>query len=101
MLFMVRQKDRLCICLLKSYNDIDVYAARYMKYRGFRDVIGNQFCPYLLFNILWFIGMKIAQTNRVFQLSKRGFDPPSGIVVMMHSQADSLRGNLIIRNASS
>lgn len=77
---MVRQKDRLCICLLKSYNDIDVYAARYMKYRGFRDVIGNQFCPYLLFNILWFIGMKIVQTNRVFQLSKRGFDPPSGIV---------------------
>ena len=33
---MVREKDRLCICLLKSYNDTDVYAARYMKYRGFR-----------------------------------------------------------------
>ena len=63
---MVRQKDRLCICLLKSYNDTDV--------------IGGQFCPYLLFNILWFIGMKIAQTNRVFQLSKRGFDSSSGIV---------------------
>ena len=31
-----RQKDRLRICLSKSYNDKDVYAARYMKYRGFR-----------------------------------------------------------------
>ena len=30
------QKNRLHICLSKSYNDKDVYVARYMKYRGFR-----------------------------------------------------------------
>ena len=29
---------------------------------------------------LWFIGMKIAQPYRVFQLSERGFDAPSCIV---------------------
>lgn len=36
LLFMTRQKNRLHICLSMSYNDKDVYAARYMKYRGFR-----------------------------------------------------------------
>lgn len=51
-----------------------------MKYRGFRYVIGNEFCPDLLFDVLWFIGMKIAQSYRVFQLSERGSDTPSCIV---------------------
>ena len=49
-------------------------------YHGFRYVIGNEFCPDLLFDVLWFIGMKIAQPYRVFQLSERGFDAPSCIV---------------------
>ena len=49
-------------------------------YHGFRYVIGNEFCPDLLFDVLCFIGMKIAQPYRVFQLSKRRFDSPSGIV---------------------
>ena len=49
-------------------------------YHGFRYVIGNEFCPDLLFDVLWFIGMKIAQSYRVFQLSERGFDALSCIV---------------------
>lgn len=73
-------KRQIACLSSKSYNDKDVYAARYMKYRGFRYVIGNEFCPDLLFDVLWFIGMKIAQPYCVFQLSKRKFDSPSGVV---------------------
>lgn len=46
-------------------------------YHGFRYVIGNEFCPYLLLDILWLIGMKIAQAYGVLQLSERRFNPPS------------------------
>lgn len=49
-------------------------------YHGFRYVIGNEFCPDLLFNILRFIGVEIAQPYGIFQFPKGRFDPPSGVV---------------------
>lgn len=62
-------------------------------YHGFRYVIGNEFCPYLLFNILWFIGMKITQAYGIFQLSKKRFDSSSGIVQPL----DTFRREFITR----
>ena len=50
---------------------------------GFRYIIGNEFCPDLLFNILWFIGMEIAQPYGIFQLSERRFNPPYADVLEM------------------
>ena len=60
---------------------------------GFRYIIGNEFCPDLLFNILWFIGMEIAQAYGIFQLSERRFNPPSGIV----QRLDTFRREFITR----
>ena len=44
-------------------------------YHGFRYVIGNEFCPDLLFDVLWFIGMKIAQPYRDFSFLKEDSIP--------------------------
>ena len=76
---MLRQKKTLqmqiCAAIVKlTLSFCIVCFQHYIVYHSFHDVISDQFCPYLLFDILWFIGMKIAQSNHVFQLSKKGFD---------------------------
>ena len=62
-------------------------------YQGFRYVIGNEFCPDFLFNILRFIGVKVTQPYGVFQFSERRFDSPPGIVQCL----DLFRLELIMR----
>jgi len=40
-------------------------------------VVCNQLSPDFLLNVFRFIGMKVAQPNRIFQLSERALDSPS------------------------
>lgn len=43
----------------------------------FRDIIGNQFCPDFLPDILRFIRMKVAESNGIFKFPERAFNGPS------------------------
>lgn len=84
----------------------------YVAYNGFCQVVSNQLCPDLLLYKFHLIRMEDAQSNRVFELSERCFDPPSGKIktfdilcgelsagrlVIMHSKEPSSNGNLTTR----
>ena len=41
-----------------------------MADQDFCYVISSQFCPYLLFDVFWFIRMEITQTDCIFELAE-------------------------------
>ena len=64
-----------CICIFTVA--LRIYCGVYHK---FSSIIGNQFCPDFLFDKIRFIAVVKAQSDRIFELSKRCFYSPSEII---------------------